>query len=131
MRRPQPGERRLELERFVDRFVDELLDHRLAPRAERALAESTGEPFHAGDADAAHFSGFAIEHGDSRVREDASDFVLMTRLVVVVAEDGDRRHMQRGAFARENPRFIGQTGIGQISGEQEHVRRFRDLAEQR
>src|SRR6185436_14598438 len=49
---PQPGERRLELQRFVHRFVDELLDDVFAPRSEGAAAEASGEPLHTGKADA-------------------------------------------------------------------------------
>ena len=95
------------------------------------LPNPPAEPFHAGDADAAHFGRFAVEHRDAGVGEDVSHFILMTGFVVVVAEHGDRRHVERGDLAREDPRFVGQTGIGEVAGEQQHVRRCRDLAEQR
>jgi hypothetical protein len=54
----------------------------------------------------------------------------MAGLVVVVAEHGDRRHVQGGELAREDPSFFSLTGIGQIAGKQQHVRRLGHLTEQ-
>src|SRR5262245_417067 len=68
-------ERGLELQRLGNRLLDELFDHRLAPRAERASTESTTEPFNAGDADAAHFTGVAVEHGHAGVTKDRGHLI--------------------------------------------------------
>ena len=122
---PQTRQRAFELERFVDGFMDELFDRRLAPRSQRALAESAAEAFDAGDADAAHFGRFAVEDGHAGVGEDLSDLVLMAGLMVVVAEDGDGRLVERRHFAREDAGLVRQTGIGQIAGEEQRIRRAR------
>ena len=111
--------------------MHELLDRRLAPRAQRASAESAREPFHAGDPDAMHFAGVTIEHREPGVGEDVRHFLLAARFVVVIAENGHTRHAQRGQFAREDPRFFGLAGVGEIAGKQEHVGRFGDLREER
>src|SRR5207244_4957695 len=52
LRRAQPRQRGLELQRFLDRLVDELLDDLLAPRAELPPPEAAAESLHAGEADA-------------------------------------------------------------------------------
>ena len=131
MFRPQTGERGFELERFVDGFVNELFDGRLAPRSQRAIAESAAEALDAGDTDAAHLSRFTVEYRHARIREDVPHFVLVTGLAVVVAEDGNDRDVECGDLARENARLVWQTGVGQIAGEEQHVGRRRYLAEQR
>jgi hypothetical protein len=55
----------------------------------------------------------------------------MTGLAVVVAEDGNGWHVERCDLARENARFVWETGVGQIAGKQQHVGGRRHLAEQR
>ena len=86
---PQAGQRRFELQRFVHRFLYEMFDDLLAPRAECAAAEAARKPFDAREADAVHFGRFAVEDRHARVGEDLGDLVLLPRLVVVVAEDGE------------------------------------------
>ena len=89
---PQPGQRRLQLQRFVHRRVDELLDDGFSPRPQRTLAEAAAETLHAGDPDAVDFARIAVEHHDAGVDEDLADLVFLSRLVVVVAEHRDNRH---------------------------------------
>ena len=61
-------------------LAHELFDDRFPPRAERPLAESAAEPFHAGDADAMHLCRVAVEHDDARVGEDLAHLMLLGRL---------------------------------------------------
>ena len=86
----ESGQGRLELEGLVDRLLHELLDGRLAPGAQRPAAEAARESLRPGETDPQDLAGFAVEHGDARIGEDLPHLVLPSRLVVVVAQHGDR-----------------------------------------
>ena len=95
---------------------------------ERALAEAAAEPLDAGDADAVHLARVAVEHHDAGVGENLADLVGFARLDVVVAEDRHRRYGDASEFACEHPRFLRQAVVGEIAGNQQHVRRLGCLA---
>jgi len=103
--RAQPRQRGFELQRLVDGLAHELLDDRLAPRAERALAEAAAETFHAGDADAAQLARVAVEHRKAGVGENPTHLIGLPRLDVVVAEHGRGRNPQCSDFLREDARL--------------------------
>src|SRR5438046_10589075 len=94
-RRPQPRERRLELQRLVDRLADELLDNRFAPRPQRALPEPAAETLHPRDPDAAQLAGVAVEYMQAAIDENLAHFVGLARLQIVIAQHGRRRNPQR------------------------------------
>ena len=131
MPRPQARERRLELQRFVDRFAHELLDDGFAPRTERALPEAAAESLDPGDADAVSLVRVAVEHDDAGVGENLTHLVALARFEIVVAENGDDRHVDRRQLARQHTRFIGQSVVGQVAGNQQDVGRFGNLREER
>src|SRR5215212_4083798 len=54
LRRAQPGQGRLELQRLVDRLPHELFDDVLAPCSQRAASEAAAEALYPGEADAVH-----------------------------------------------------------------------------
>ena len=99
LRRAQPRERRFELQRFVDRLVHELLDDRLAPRAERALAEAAAESLDAGDADAVQLARVAVEHVEAGLGENLPHLVGLSRFEIVIAEHGGHRNPERRQLA--------------------------------
>src|SRR5687768_13161054 len=84
-------QRRLELQRFVNRFAHELFDDRLAPGAERALAKAAAESLDPRDADAVTFVRVTVENRDTRVRDDLTHLVTLTRFEVVIAQNGNDR----------------------------------------
>ena len=128
---PQARQRRLQLQRFVDGFAHELLDDRFAPRTERARAETAAESLDAGDADAQGFVRVAIEHDDAGVSENLPHFVALARFEIVVAENGHDRQMNRRQLARKHARFIGESVVRQVAGDQQKVGRFGNLREER
>ena len=122
LRRAQPRQRRLELQRLLDRLVDELLDDLLAPRAELPPSEAAAESLHAGEADALDLVHAAVEHGHAGVGEDLHDLVLVAGLEVVIAEDADGRDAQRrGDLLRQDLRLLHRAVVGEIAAHQEHV----------
>ena len=127
----QTRERRLELERFLDRLVHEVLDDLLAPRPERAAAESAAEAANAGEADAAKLPRVAVEHVDADVGEDPRDLAFLSGLEVVIPEHGDDGDFRRREILREDARLFGQAVVGEIAAQHQHVGRLGDLAEQR
>ena len=64
-----------------------------APWAEHAAAEAAGESLDAGEADAVHFHGLAIEQPNAGFGEDLAHLGDGARLVVVIAEDADNRNL--------------------------------------
>ena len=92
---PQTRERGFELQRFVDRFPDEVLDDLFPPRSEGAPPEPAAEPLDAGKADPVDLCRVSVQHDHPGVRKNLDDLRLLSRLEVVIAEDGDRRNLQR------------------------------------
>ena len=122
LRRAQPRQRGLELQRLLDRLVDELLDDLLAPRAELPAPEAAAEAFHAGEADALDLVHAAVEHRHAGVREDLHDLVLVAGLEVVIAEDADGRDAQRrGDLLGQDLRLLDRAVVGEVAAHQEHV----------
>src|SRR5262245_2666402 len=80
----QTGQGRLELQRLVDGSMDELFNNRLAPWAERALAESAAKPLYARDTNPADFHGVAVENHHTGVNENLPHFVLFPGFEIVV-----------------------------------------------
>src|SRR6266851_489319 len=107
----KPGQRGLELQRFVDRFADELFDDGLTPGAERSLAKATAEALDAGDADAVHFACVAVEDHDASIDKNLSDFAVFSRFEIMIAEDGHRGYAQRPELSDEDPRLVRQSVI--------------------
>ncbi len=131
LRRAQARQRRFELQRLVNRLANELFDDRLAPRTERALAESATESLHARDADAEHLACVAVEHHETGFDEDLGHFVGFTRFHVVVAQHGRNRNSQRGEFLRQNAGLFRQTVVSEIARQQQQIRRLCNAGEQR
>ena len=130
LRRPQPRQRRLELQRLVHRLVDELLDDRLAPRAERMTAEAAPEPFHARDADAVQFTSIAVEDRQAGGGQHVSHLRRLAGLEIVIAKHRRGRNPQSAQLARQHRGLLRQTVVGQIAGDDGDVRRVADLREQ-
>jgi signal transduction histidine kinase len=131
VRRPEPRKRRLELQRLVHRLAHKLLDDRFAPRSKRSLTEPAAKAFRTRDADALQLAGVAVEHGDTRVRENLPDLPVFPRFDVVVAEDRGHWNPQRAQLARENLRFVRQAVVGEVASHQQHVSRLADPREER
>ena len=120
--RSQLRERRLELEGLVDGLPHESFDDFLAPGLERTLPEASAQPLGAGEAHAVDFAGFAVQQVDAGVNEQTLDLVGLVRFVVVVAEDGNDRHaLDRRQLLDEDARFLGESIVGQIATENEHI----------
>ena len=129
--RPQPRQRRFELQRFVHRFAHELLDDGFAPRAEGALAEPAAESLDAGDADAQYFVRVPIEDRHPGVSENLTYFVTFTRFDIVITEHGNDRYANARDLPRQDAGFFGQTVVGQIAGNQQEISRLGRLHEKR
>lgn len=128
---PQPRQRRFELQRFVDRFANELLDDRFAPRPKRALAEAAAESLDACDANPVRLVRIAIKHDEPGVGHDLPHLVTLARFDVVVTENSDRRHTDRRQLARQHTRFVRESIIGQVAGNEQDVRGFGDFCKER
>ena len=111
----QARQRRLEFQRLLHGFADEGLDGGLAPGAERARAEPTGETLDAGDADAAQGNAVAVEHVHTDVRQDGDDLRFLPGLDVVIAQHGDRRDSNGRQLTRQGAGFLQQAVIDEIA----------------
>src|SRR5262245_51533481 len=131
MLRSQARQRRFELQRLVDRSMDELLDDRLAPRAERALAESSAETLDAGNTNPADFHGVAVEDDHAGVDENLPHLILFPGFEIVIPKDGCNGNTNGCDLARENSSFVRQSVVGEIASEQQHVGALGDSREQR
>ena len=94
LRSAQPGQRCLQLQRFLDGLVDELLENFFSPRSERPSTEAAAESFCAGEADTVNLVGIAIEHRHAGIGHEFRDFVLLAGLIVMIAQHGDGRNTQ-------------------------------------
>ncbi len=132
LRGPQAGQRRLELHRLIDRFLHEPLHRGLTPRAERRAAESARETFRTRDADTVNLTRLAIQNPYSDVGENATDDLMLARLIVVVSEHSDNRDPHGSLeFVRQDHRLFLQSVVRQIAAQQEDVRLFVDVSQQR
>jgi hypothetical protein len=129
-RRPQPGQRGLELQGLVDGRAHERLDRLLAPRLQRELAEAAGEAFRAGEADARDLDGRPVEDGHVGLSENLRHVGGGIRLEVVVAQHRDLRHLDGPKLLGQDPRLVGETAIGEIAAQREHVRALGDPCEE-
>src|SRR5207249_11998795 len=117
MRRAQPRQRPLELQRLLDRLADELLEDRLPPRLQGALAEAPRKPLDPREAHTTNLDGVAVENRDTAVAEDALDLVGLVGLVVVVAEHGHDWHLGDGELADEALRLVRGAGVGKVAAQ--------------
>ena len=123
LRHADARERRLELQRLVDRLVHELFERRLAPGFERTRPEPAAEAFDARDADAEQFARVAVEHGDTGLGQDLADLRGFPRLEVVISQHGHYRDAHGAQLAHEHLRFFGQSVIGEITRDEQQIRR--------
>src|SRR5688572_32943963 len=77
---PQPGQRRLELQRLVHRLAHEVLDDLLAPGPERPLAEAAAKALEAREADSANFDRVPVQDLDTALGEDLLDLLVLAGL---------------------------------------------------
>ena len=129
--RPQPCERRLELERFVHRLTHELLDYAFAPRRKRVLAEPTAEAFDPRHADAGKLACVALEHHETGVSHDRRDLFGVAGLKIVIAQDGRGRHSKRPELFRQHASFVLQSVVREVAGDEQHIGRFPYAVEDR
>src|ERR1041385_497316 len=130
--RAQPRQCRFELQRLVNCFLHERFDGLFAPRSERAAAKSTSETLYPREADTVYFSGFPVQDRDTPVDENLPDLLWLSAFEIMVAKHRDDGHLQRRIqLADENARFVGQTIVGKVTAQQQHIRGPADLAEQR
>lgn len=128
----KPCERRLELQCFVDRLADEVLDDVLAPGPKGATAKTTRETLDAGKAHAMDFGAVAIEHRHTGVDQNLADLDLLAGFEIMVAKNAHYRDLHpRSDLARERPRLVCESVIGQIPAEDKDVGALGDLCEQR
>ena len=118
----QLGQCGFKLQSLVDGFVDILLDNLFAPRLQDAVVKPATKPFDPGKADTIQFVGFAVEHAHAGVDENAPNFVLLIRLVVMIAKHRQDRHAHAGQFSHQQLRLFRQAVVGQIATEEQHVR---------
>ena len=128
---PEARERGLELQRLAERLLHEVLDHGLTPRAERAASESAAEALHPCEADVLEHPAVAVEDLHAGVAEDLRDLFVLPRLVVVVSENGEHRHLHHGELFGENVRFFGKAVVGEITAEEEQIGASLELREER
>src|SRR5437667_9924101 len=108
LRRSQPGQRGLELERFFDGLMHESLDDVLSPGAQRSSPEAATESFHAPESDAVDLDRIAIQHGHTGIGQDLGDLVLFARFEVMVSKNADGRYAQgSGDVLGQQARFLG------------------------
>ena len=70
-----------------------------------------------------------VEDDDSRVREDGHDLVAAVRVVVVVPEHREDRHLEAAARVRENRGLVGQAVRRQVAGEEDELGPVRERGE--
>jgi hypothetical protein len=111
--------------------MHELLDDVFTPWTERSPAKAAGESLDPGEPDAEDLGAVAIENGDTCIGENRSHLLLLRRLEIVIAQNGDDGDLEDGEFANESARFFCETEVGQVAADDEHVGALVDLCEQR
>jgi len=94
----------------------------LRSRARPVSSFSAGEALGAGEADVADEHRVAVEHLHAGCGQDPRHLVGLIRLVVVVSQHPDHRHLRGGQLAGQDLRLVGQPVVGQIPAQGDHVR---------
>ncbi len=128
----ESGQCRLQSHRLVHRFLHEALGRGLSPGTERGAAEAARESLRTGNTDTLDLARLAIQNPDADVGENAANELMLARLVVVVAEDGDYRDPHRGLqVVRQDLRLFLEAVVGQIAAQQKDVSPLVDVRQQR
>src|SRR5438105_4602678 len=130
--RAELEERVLELQLLGDAGVDELLHDRFAEALQLRVLESAGESLDARDAQfLAERDGLPVEHLDPDLGELLPDDLLLPRLVVMVAEDGDAWKVEATQLLGQPGCFLGSPVVSEVPGEQQAIRLAVDSVERR
>ena len=114
--RPKPRERRFELQRFVHGLVHEQFCDLLPPGPERSSPEPSHESLHAGKAYPFHLTRVTVEHEDTVVGQDVADFLLGSRLEVVIPQYSDDGNAYGGGQLFNEPACLVRGAVvGEIA----------------
>ncbi len=118
----QPGIERLDLGACLPVHAAQ---QRLAEVGQVRARETPDEALGADDADldAADLAGrpIALEQVDAGVGEDRAQLVDAVGVPVVVAQDGEHRHLQRAARVGQHPGLLGLAVGGPVAGQQDEI----------
>jgi len=68
---------------------------------------------------------------DSRVCEDRLDPFLLIRMMIMIAQNSDNRNPKKAQLLGEQHRLVGQSMVGKVSAQQQHVGHVGHAREQR
>src|SRR5205809_7302291 len=101
--------------------MNKALNRLLAPRLQRALAETSGKTLDARKADAADFVRITVEHNSACFRENSTDVFLFAGLELMVSEHPHNGELQTLQLLGQDGRFFRHSLINWIATQQEYV----------
>jgi hypothetical protein len=127
--RPQGSKGGLEFQSFVEGGLHEILVQLLAEWAQRTPSEAAPEPLNAGEPNALDLDVAAVQDMNTTLGELLRENVLAPRLIVVVPQNGDDRHVDALELTNEPLDLFDLAVRREIAAKHQDLRISANIAE--